>query len=383
MKRMRWWMVLAVCAAAVAARAEDKAKDDKVKPQPDVVVFTNGDQLSGTLERGVGDTIVFKSDVAGELTLPLAKIKELRSTGSYAVLRKSRPVERKASETGTLSLSGGAMTVEHPLSEPETMPVKDVGFIIDQTTYDRELSQLPGFRYGWTGTVTAGASFVRSTNNGSTFNGAIGMARAIPTVPWLPARNRSSFSLAETYGQMSEPVIPPTNPPTPDTVVKTNIFHGDAERDEYFSARGYGLARMAFDHNFSQGLQLAQSYGGGVGWTLVKQERQQLDVKADVHYLKQEFQTAVSNQNLVGSTLGEVYKRKLPRKIVFNENAQLLPAWNNTAAYAANLNATIAMPVWKRLSFSVTAAESFLNDPAEYYQKNSLVVTTGLTYAFK
>jgi len=141
--------------------------------------------------------------------------------------------------------------------------------------------------------------------------------------------------------------------------------------------------QTAFDHNFAQGLQLAQNYGGGLGWTLVKQPKQQLDVKGDLHYLKQQFQTQASNQNLIGSTLAEVYVRKLPRKMIFNENASLIPAWNNTSAYAANVNGTFRLPVFKRFSFSVSAADSFLNDPAVYYKKNSLVLTTGLTYALK
>jgi hypothetical protein len=372
---------LGLCMVCAAGLCQPPA--EKIKPQLDVIVFANGDQLTGTLLRGVGDTVVFKSDMAGELTLPLSKIREMRSNGSFAVLRKSRPVSRASVDTGTILLQGASMIVAHADAPPETVPLPDVAFVIDQSTYDRELQKLPGIGYGWSGTVTAGASFVRSTNNGSTFNGALTAVRAIPTVPWLPARNRTSFGLAETYGQLSEPVIPPTTPPTPNNSVKTNIFHGGAERDEYFTQRVYGLAQMAFDHNYSQGLQLAQNYGGGVGWTVLKQPKQQLDVKADVHFLQQQFQTPVNNQNLVGSTLAEVYARRFPHRLVFNESASLLPAWNNTSAYAANVNGTLLLPVFKRLSFSVTATDNFLNDPATYYQKNSFVFTTGLTYALK
>jgi hypothetical protein len=166
-------------------------------------------------------------------------------------------------------------------------------------------------------------------------------------------------------------------------VTKTSIFHSDAERDEYFSPRGYALAQLAFDHNFAQGLQLAQNYGAGVGWTVVKQPKQQLDVKGDIHYLQQAFQTPASNQNLVGSTLAEVYVRKLPRKMIFNETGSVLPAWNYLQAYAANVSGTFLLPVFKRFSFSVAATDNFLNDPAAYYRKNSFVFTTGLTYALK
>ena len=34
--------------------------------------------MTGTLERGVGDSVVFKSDVVGEVTVSMDKVKELR-----------------------------------------------------------------------------------------------------------------------------------------------------------------------------------------------------------------------------------------------------------------------------------------------------------------
>ena len=84
-------------------------------PPPDVVVFTNGDQLTGTVLRGVGDSIVFKSDMAGEITIPLNKIKELRSQSKFAVLRKGAPITRKATvPAGTLAVGDNAVTLIHP-----------------------------------------------------------------------------------------------------------------------------------------------------------------------------------------------------------------------------------------------------------------------------
>ena len=73
--------IAAFAASSLVARAQ-------TKPAPDTIVFTNGDQLTGKLERAVGDSVVFKSEMAGEITVSLDKVKELRSSGSFAVLRK-------------------------------------------------------------------------------------------------------------------------------------------------------------------------------------------------------------------------------------------------------------------------------------------------------
>src|ERR1700744_5388039 len=81
------------------------------KPAPDVLIFTNGDQLTGTLVRAASGSVVFKSEMAGEITVSLDKVKELRSSGSFAVLRKDVPVTRTSIQPGTIIFADGNITV--------------------------------------------------------------------------------------------------------------------------------------------------------------------------------------------------------------------------------------------------------------------------------
>jgi len=339
--------------------------------------------LNGTLERGIGNSIVFKSDVAGEITVSLDKVKLLRASGSFAVLGKNAPISRKAVTPGTIQYSDKKLTVTTPQGAVETLPEDHIAYIIDQPTYNRELAKLPGPLYGWNGSVHGGATVVRSTNNGLTYTAGVALVRAIPAVPFLPARNRTSFDLQETYGKLTSPVIPQTTPPSPPSVALTSIFHAHAERDQYFSPQFFALAQTSFDHNYAQGLDLQQVYGGGIGWTTLKNGRQQMDVKADLHYEEQDFQTASSNQELIGSTLSEAYHRNMPRKLVFTESASVLPAWNNSSAYSANALLGLVMPVFKRLGLTVTSTDNFLNDPSAGFRKNSFQFVTAASYSLK
>ena len=354
------------------------------KPAPDVLIFTNGDQLTGTLVRAAAGNVVFKSDMAGEITVSLDKVKELRSSGSFAVLRKDVPVTRTSVHPGTIIVADGNVTVANPSGAPEVVPTTQVSYVIDQATYDRDLERHPGPFFGWNGNIRGGATLVRSTTNGNTFNGAIALVRAIPTVPFLPARNRTTFDVQETYGKQTSPANPQ---PGPDVVVKTNIFHADAERDEYFSTAFYALAQTSFDHNYAQGLNLQAVYGAGIGWTPVKTPKQQLDVKADIHFETQQFLSLTegvapsATQDLVGSTFSEAYRRTLPRKFVFTETGNVLPAWNNSSAYSANAGVALAMPLFKRLGLQFSTTDNFLNDPAPGFKKNSYQFVTGVTYS--
>jgi hypothetical protein len=351
------------------------------KPAPDTLILANGEQLSGTMERGVGDSITFKSDTAGEVTVPLSKVKELNASGGFVILKNGEKVTRKSKWiAGKITYGDNAITVQGSTGSPETIQVKDIAFIIDETTYKKEVDGNPRPFSGWTGSVTGGASLVQATQYGENFNAGVALVRAVPTVSFLPARTRTTFNLLETYGKLTQPTIPQTTPPTPDAVAKTSIFHTDFEHDKYVSPRLYGFAGLSYDHNFSQGLNLQQIYGVGIGWTAIMDAKQELDLKGDIHYEKQNFVPPTTSENLIGSTFAELYHRTLPAKILFNESASYIIGWNDTNAYSAIFVAGLQLPVYKRFAMNVSATDNYLNNPAFGYDKNSFQFTTGITY---
>jgi hypothetical protein len=361
-----------------------QAQTPAPRPTPDVLVFSNGDQLTGKLERVAGGSVVFKSDMAGELTISFDKIKELHSGDQFALLRKGIPVTKQNEHSipsGTVQVADGNVVLTPSAQAPETVPTKDVDYLIDKPSFDKQINNKVGFFHGWNGAVTGGATVVQATQTGTTLTAGVNLVRTMPQVAWLPPSNRTTFDLLESYGKLSTPTIGDT----PASDVKTSIFHTDAERDEYFSPRLYALGDVAFDHNYSQGLQFQQIYGGGIGWTAIKDARQELDLKADLHFEAQKFiqtpgEAFQPDVNLVGSTFSEAYRRNLPYKMIFTEQGSILPGWSDTNAYSAFATAALALPVYKRLSVSLSTTDNFLNNPAPGYQKNSYQFVTGVTY---
>ncbi len=382
----------------VPAALSQKPAAKPPAPKPDVLVFANGDQLTGKLVGAADGNVVFASDMAGTLTISFDKIKELRSGGKpaeFALLRKGFPVKKLTpAPEGTITIAGGKVLVhqgqpannKYSSSVEAAVPTGDVAYLVGKAEFDHQVGPKHGFTEGWNGTATGAATIVRSTTTGTTLTAALNLARVLPTVSWLPPRNRTTVNIVETYGKNT------TNYPPPAVSTLSSIFHADSERDEYFTPRFYALGDVAFDHNYAQGLQFQQIYGGGVGWTPVKRDRQQLDLKADLHYEKQQFITTpvngavtatVPSTNIVGSTLFEGYRLNLPHKMVFTQTANILPAFNDASAYSANLNAALAMPVFKRLSATVSTTDNYLNDPSPGYNRNSYQFVTGVTYALR
>ena len=400
----RGQLLLLVCLLPVLLRAEGSAAGKQTpKPEPkDTLVFENGDTLTGTLDREVAGSVYFKSDELGEVEVPWKKIRTLRTHRNFAVLQERPAVHHfhrmTAVQVGPLSVQDGAITVNPRPTETttqvaargtaRTIPVAKAQFILDETTFRRQLEAEPNILEGWYGGVTAGASLVRGTDNQYTYTSAINLARVVPTVSWLHPRNRMQVDFSSSYGRIAQSAYMDDGVLVPPSYTKTSVFHADAERDEYLSRRIYALAQTAFDHNYSQGLDLQQIYGAGFGITAIKSPSQQLDLKAAPQYESQRFMSTASgsDQNLVGMTLAGTYILKLPARMVFNQQVQYLPAFNVLRAYSANETNTLTIPFYKQVSFTIGSIDSYLNNPVATEpptKRNSFQFTTGVTYSLK
>ena len=251
------------------------------------------------------------------------------------------------------------------------MPFSNAAYVLDQATFRKNLQSSPGFFSGWGGNVSAGASLVQATQSSRSYTSAISLVRALPGEKWLTPRYRTAVTFLASYGKVSEP-----NTPT----IKTNIIHGDIEQDKYLNPRLYVFGSGAWDHNFSQGLDLQQTYGGGLGWTAYKTDTAELDFRASMNYIRQQFTNSAFNQSLIGSTFGESYIQKFSRGINFTEALSITPAWNNLNAYSALGSVTLGLPLYKRFDLTLGIVDSFLNNPPPTFRKNSFQFITALTY---
>ena len=152
----------------------------------------------------------------------------------------------------------------------------------------------------------AGATLVQATQQSRGFTGAIHLVRAIPTETWLDPRERTSLDFSASDGFVSQPNTPR---------VKTEILHGDAERDEYFTGSrvyGFGQAHLR-SQLFPRSWICNRTTAAGIGWTTIKRADLTLDVKGSMDYVRQAFQAPAVSHSLVASTFTENLTRRFPR----------------------------------------------------------------------
>jgi hypothetical protein len=392
LKSVSFAIVLAALALAtgLSPRALSQAASADQKPEaptPDVLILANGDQLTGKLLREANGTVTFHSDMAGDLTFTWDKIKSIRTSQKFAVIQQGQHISRKTSDSdvaqGTVAIQDEKVQVNAAAGGPtKDIPLKDAQYMVDANTFSNEVHRNPGWGYGWTGSLSAGAAEVEATTNSRTFTGAAAFVRTIPSVSWLDPRNRTTADFTGAYGSLSQPGT---------TATKTNILHADAEHDWFLSPRLYALVDTSFDHNYSQGLNLQQIYGGGLGFVLIKTPKHELDLKGDIHYERQNFgftpgiipPTSTPSKSLIGADIGDTYMAKLAHGLIFNQGLVVTPAFNTPSAYSALATAGLTFPVYKRLGFNLSALDDFLNDPAFGSKKNSFQFSAGLTYTLK
>lgn len=350
----------------------------QAKPEPDVIVFADGERLAGQFERSNGTSITFKSDMIGEITVDWTKVREFQSSKVLAVIPKGVVLRRQGSTAaipqGTVAVAEKNLVVTPQAGAPQPVPVANLDHVLPETVFENAITHNPGIFSDWAGTVTGGASLVQATQESRSFNAAVNLVRVDPTEDWLVRQNRTTFTFNESYGTVKQPES---------QEVKTDILHAGLERDEYFSPSFFGFAEGLLDHNFSQGLTLQQTYGGGLGWSVHKSASESLDLKASANYINQDFGHSAARQSLIAAMFEEDFRRTLVHGIVFTQQLIGTPAFNNTRAYSATGNAMLTLPVYKRLGSSIGVIDSFLNDPPPGFRKNSFQFTAGATYSLR
>jgi hypothetical protein len=380
------WAVLALCGTPGYTQT--------AKTGTDSITLINGDQLTGKLGKVVYGTVSFHNDVLGDLSIPLTKIKAMHTAEAFAAGVKDQHLTKKnvavKIPVGQIALEDDTLKVMLPKGEVRSFPAKDIGFLLEEQAFQRELHNESDFFYGWYGTATLGATVVKATNSAQTYTGTVALVRAIPTIAGLPAGSKTILNLSGTYGLAKDPLIVSGDDVfQTESVTKTDILHGDLEYDKFFTPMVFGLVNGSADHNFGNGLELQQSYGAGMGWGILRSPQNDLAVRAILQYEQQQFYNGITSglgtptENLVSASIGETWSRTFPHNVKFNEYVTLNPTFNVVRAYSAVAGTSLLFPVYKNLNFSVSATDNYLGDPPEGFQRNTFQFTSGISYTLK
>jgi hypothetical protein len=341
-------------------------------PQPDVLVLVDGEKLIGHLEKADATNVVFKSDLAGEVKIDWSKIKDLQTSDKFAIAQKGQTFSKHDDPAkvpqGTLEVADQKVTITPASGTPLVVAVANTENVIPQASFMNAFKH-PAFKDYWHGAASAGFALVQSTQKSKTFTSALNLVRTVPDEAWFSPRYRTTLDFESAYGTSSSKGVN----------IETNVIHAGLEQDQYLNNRLFAFGDVSFDHNYSQGLSLQYTLGGGLGYVAYKDAHQELDLKGQIAYISQQFDGKPTT-HLIGALLGETYTRSLSRGMTFNEALSIIPAFNEPKAWTANFLANLDVPVQKKIDFTIGLLDNYLNDPPPSFQKNSFQIITAITY---
>ena len=351
------------------------------KPGTDVIVFVDGEKLIGELKGATGKQVHFRSDMGFEVHVGWAKIMELHSSKRFAAIPKDvvlrTPADASQVPHGTIEFTNQNQNLEvmsAPSTPPRTVPVSTVSTLIGEPAFEQALKH-QSFLHGWKGGGVLGVSITSATVSSRNVFTSFDMSRSDHPEGWREVRNRTTIGFNSVYEKTTQAYADPT---------KISLWHAEAVQDHFFKPRFFGFVGMTFDHNFGQGLDLVQAYGGGVGAEIIKTERTQFDVRAGVGFMKQDYSSDPSlNRKLVGSRFGQNFSHTFKNGVTFFEQGGVRPAWNDMKYFIAGMTVSLNVPVYKRFGLNISGFDNYVNNPPPYFKRNVAKVTMGLNYSFR
>lgn len=344
----------------------------------EVIHFKNGDRLTGSFERLVNNTAIFKTDVLGEVTLKLKKIETFTTERPVVVMLKNGQTER-----GHLSLTqAGKWTLE---SAGVVSPVKQKNVVaIYPVKVYRPANPEKHHRLwqDWKGTGNLGYNLQHSSGHSSSLTAGFDALRLEPILPGIPPRQRSHYSLSMAFVNVTNPAGVNTS---------ANTLSSDFRQDFFFSRNRHNFvfAEVQFDHIEPQNLQLRQTYGGGYGRDVIQNSTVTLSLRAGTTFVREHFLPAAAQQtggillrNNAEGLLGEKFTLNIFKHFDFSHELDVYPSLTSAGDYRFDTVTSISTPISSRFSIQAQFTDHYLSAPLPGTEKNDLIFSTGLGFKF-
>lgn len=333
----------------------------------EVVFFKNGDQLSGTWLRVEEAKLIFKSEVVGDVTIPLAKVKSFSaSKGAVALMKRGEPAR------GELSLAESGDWELRTNGQTRRLATSSVIAIYPQEVYQPGVEERPvrPWRH-WKGSGSLGYSLVRGDRDAGTLSIGFNSTRRQPDLPGLKERLRTNYFLNMLYA----------NTRKNGERTSANSITSGLRQDFLFTPTNFVFLLGQLDQSQTQTLDLRQTYGLGLGRDVVRGRRMSLNLLGGTTYVHEKFQDATARKNAEG-LIGEQLSLKISEQVRLEHQMNVYPNLTDSGKFRMDTTSTLRTRVSSRLSFNTSFSDRYLSQPLPGRQRNEFVLTTGLGINF-
>ncbi|MGO8817693.1 MAG: DUF481 domain-containing protein [Terriglobia bacterium] len=332
----------------------------------DVVTMKNGDRVTGTMVTIKGGTLQLKSDILGDLSIPMDKVATYTVEKPVAVIVKGKkPVE------GTLELKPSGDWGVKVNGQEQTVSAASVETIMPADTYQKLVVVAPKPWQAWKGLASVGESVQQGNQQTNTFTTTINATRERPEAPIFQAHTRTNFGLMTLLSHASQE----------DSTVTSHTLSSNLREDFLFTPDNFVFGLAQLDHISTEGLYLRQTYGGGLGRDVIKKPRTTFSLIGGLTAQHEKFFTGAEDEDMFG-LVGEVLGEQFTKRIRFDQSLNFYPNFTQGGQYRFDTSAVLGIKLFNRFSFNTSAIDLFLSNPPPGNEKNNITLSMGLGYTF-
>ena len=321
----------------------------------DEVLFKNGDRLTGKIDHLVDGKLVFKSSVAGDVTVNLSDIQTLSSDEAIEVnLKDNTGLKQKV-----LSAEPGRFGVEGT----ESLKAQEFA-VADIVSINPPIKPAPK----WTGSVSAGLTSTHGNTKTETISASATMTKRTD-------KDRTQVSADYAKGEQEDRT----------TGVDETIedwWRAKGKYDYFFSKKFYGYVDGRYERDAVAMLDRRMIVGLGGGYQWIESADINFSTELGLASLYEKFDNQTASNSELSAQLGYYFDKKLTKNTKFTHDLTYYPSLGKFSDYFLTSTAGIRADFSSSFFANFKTIFNYDQTPAPGAHQTDVKYFVGLGYSF-
>jgi putative salt-induced outer membrane protein YdiY len=318
----------------------------------DELVFTNGDRLTGKMDHALKGKLVFKSDIAGKITVDMSKIQTFSTDEAIEVhLKDGNILTQKvvSSKAGRFAIEG-------------TEAVKAREFDL------ADISSINPPEPKWTGNVSAAVT----STHGNTKTEAIS---ASANLSKRTEKDRTKLSADYARGKQEDP-------DTGQQKTTENWWRTKAKYDYFFTKKFYGYLDGRYETDKIAELDRRVIVGGGGGYQWIETEDTKFSTEGGLASLYEKYENQTDSSAELSAQLGYNLDKKLTKNLKLVHDLTYYPSTEKFSDYYLTSTGEIRAHFTEKMFVNFKVILNYDTTPAIDAGTTDTKYMLGLGYSF-
>jgi putative salt-induced outer membrane protein YdiY len=321
----------------------------------DEILLNNGDRLTGKIDHLLDAKMIFKSNVAGEVTVSLSDIQTLSSEEAIEVnLEDGTSFNQKV-----LSDQPGRFRVEG------TEALKSQEFAVaDIVSINPPAKPKPK----WIGSISAGFTSTHGNTKTETISASGNMTKRTE-------KDRTQISADYAKGEQEDR-------DTGEDETIEDWWRAKGKYDYFFSKKKYAYVDGRYEKDAVADLDRRVIIGGGGGYQWIESPDMNFSTEVGLASLYEKFDNQTDSNSELSTQLGYNFDKKLAKNTKFTHDLTYYPALDKFSDYFLTSTAGIRMDLSSNFFATFKTIFNYDETPAIGAHKTDVKYFVGLGYSF-